>query len=343
MFALADMFRIDELRVLLCKKFEKQLGQHWISDTFPDLSDYLKKALVCIDSTEKEPVPTPVVKTMIAATSVLITKLQNTPDMSAIMKTLASVQNDLKMTADIAHSTAARIQENTITHQQIATLSQETNQFVKATAEERRTTTALIQETNDITKEINDNTKVTNNIVKAIQSIPSSKASYASVLTRNTAPLSKPITLSAQTSSFVQAQREIIVKITDPATIESLRAKSPRNLQNNIDRAIEQSRNEHIERTGVVSADQLKSGDLSIKTSSRNKAEALRQFANDRMSRIGRGASTRLPTYGILAHGIRTSSMDMEKFEEIRAELLHDNRPFIPNADIKYYAGSDVR
>lgn len=335
MFALADMFRIDELRVLLCKKFEKQLGQHWISDTFPDLSDYLRKALVCIDSTDKEPVPTPVVKTMIAATSVLITKLQNTPDMSAIMETLVSVQK--------AHSTAAIIQENTITHQQIATLSQETNQFVKATAEERKTTTALIQETNDITKEINDNTKVTNNIVKAIQSIPSSKASYASVLTNNTAPLSKPITLSTQTLSFVQAQREIIVKITDPATIDSLRAKSPRNLQNHVDRAIEQSRNEHIERIRVVSADQLKSGDLSIKTSSRNKAEALRQFANDRMGRIGRGASTRLPTYGILAHGIRTSSMDMEKFEEIRAELLHDNRPFIPNADIKYYAGSDVR
>ncbi|KAG4429105.1 hypothetical protein IFR05_015412 [Cadophora sp. M221] len=26
----------------------------------------------------------------------------------------------------------------------------------------------------------------------------------------------------------------------------------------------------------------------------------------------------------------------MEKFDEIKAELLHDNRPFIPNADIKY-------
>ncbi|PQE10727.1 reverse transcriptase protein [Rutstroemia sp. NJR-2017a WRK4] len=296
------------------------------------LSDYLRKALVCIDSAENEPVPTPVVKTMIAATSVLITKLQNTPDMSAIMEALASVQNDLKTTAEIAYSTVAR----TITHQQIATLSQETNQFVKATAEERRTTTALIQETNDITKEINDNTKVTNNIVKAIQSTPSSKASYASVLTSNTAPLSKLIILSTQTSSFVQAQCEIIVKITDPATIESLRAKSPRNLQNHIDRAIEQSRNEYIERIRVALANQLKSGDLSIKTSSRNEAEALRQFANNWMSRIGRGASIRLPIYGVLVYGIRTSSMDMEKFEEIRAELLHDNRPFIPNADIKY-------
>ena len=28
--------------------------------------------------------------------------------------------------------------------------------------------------------------------------------------------------------------------------------------------------------------------------------------------------------------------MDIEKFDEIKAELLHNNRPFIPNADIKY-------
>ncbi|TGO67181.1 hypothetical protein BOTNAR_0047g00500 [Botryotinia narcissicola] len=28
--------------------------------------------------------------------------------------------------------------------------------------------------------------------------------------------------------------------------------------------------------------------------------------------------------------------MDMEKFDEIKAELLHDNRAFVPNVDIKY-------
>jgi hypothetical protein len=259
--------------------------------------------------------------------SVLIAKFQNTPDMSAVMQALATVQNDLKTTVETVQVTAARVQENTITHQQIAILSQETNQTVKDAAEERRTTTALIQETNDIAK-------ATNDIARVIQSAPSSKASYASVLTSNAAPPSKPITISTQTSSFIQAQREIIVKITDPPTIESLRAKSPRNLQNHVDRAIEQSRNKHIERIRV--ANQLKSRDLSIKTSNKNEAEALRQFVNDWMNRIGRGTSIRLPTYGILAHGIRTSSMDIEKFDEIKAELLHDNRPFIPNADIKY-------
>ena len=45
--------------------------------------------------------------------------------------------------------------------------------------------------------------------------------------------------------------------------------------------AIKQSRNKHIKRIRVASANQLKSGDLSIKTSNRNEAEALKQFTND--------------------------------------------------------------
>lgn len=42
------------------------------------LSDYLRKALVSIDSAEDQSVPKPLVKTMIAAMSVLIAKFQNT-------------------------------------------------------------------------------------------------------------------------------------------------------------------------------------------------------------------------------------------------------------------------
>jgi hypothetical protein len=37
---------------------------------------------------------------MIAAMSVLIAKFQNTPDMSVVMQTLATVQGDLKTTAE---------------------------------------------------------------------------------------------------------------------------------------------------------------------------------------------------------------------------------------------------
>jgi hypothetical protein len=58
--------------------------------------------------------------------------------------------------------------------------------------------------------------------------------------------------------------------------------------------------------------------------------------AGEEVGRIGYSATVRVPTYGIIAHGIRTGSMDMNKFNEIRAELLQDNRPFIPQAEIKY-------
>ncbi|OXV09093.1 hypothetical protein Egran_03144 [Elaphomyces granulatus] len=34
-FALSGIFRIDDLKELSCNKFEDQLEQHWISDTFP--------------------------------------------------------------------------------------------------------------------------------------------------------------------------------------------------------------------------------------------------------------------------------------------------------------------
>jgi transcriptional regulator with AAA-type ATPase domain len=107
--------------------------------------------------------------------------------------------------------------------------------------------------------------------------------------------------------SRIKDRKRLNLRFADPSTIESLRAKNPRNLQNHVDRAIEQSRNKHIERIRVASANQLKSGDLSIKTSNRNEAEALKQFANDWISRIGRGTSIRLPTYGVLVHGIRTA------------------------------------
>jgi hypothetical protein len=71
----------------------------WPNDTCEHatyLSDYLRKALACIDSAEDQPVPTSLVKTMIAAMSVLIAKFQNTPDVSAIMQAITIIQSDLK-------------------------------------------------------------------------------------------------------------------------------------------------------------------------------------------------------------------------------------------------------
>lgn len=134
----------------------------------------------------------------------------------------------------------------------------------------------------------------------------------------------------------VQTQREITLDIRNPSTIETLRAMNPRNLKAHVERAIQQSENEQITSINVMSSNQLKSGDLSIRTTGSSEAQTLRTQAEDWVHRVGAGATVRSPTYGVLAHGIRTSTMDMDRFEEVRKNILNDNRPFIPRADIQY-------
>jgi hypothetical protein len=71
------------------------------------------------------------------------------------------------------------------------------------------------------------------------------------------------------------------VTIRDCSTALSLRAINPHYLNADIECAIAQNGNESIARIKVLSSNQLRSGDLSIKTATSNKAVALEQFANN--------------------------------------------------------------
>ncbi|KAK0367774.1 hypothetical protein CLIM01_14869 [Colletotrichum limetticola] len=112
------------------------------------------------------------------------------------------------------------------------------------------------------------------------------------------------------------------MNIRDPITIASIRAMKSRRLKAHVDRAIEQGSNEHIRKLKNKSANQSKSGDLSVKTATTKDMEVLRQFAEDRENHTGDGAAVRIQTYRALAHDVRTSSMNMDRFTEIRGELL---------------------
>jgi hypothetical protein len=127
-----------------------------------------------------------------------------------------------------------------------------------------------------------------------------------------------------------------VVIIRDPSTVLGLRAVDPRNLNVHIERAIAQSGKENIARIKELTSNQLRSGDLSIKTATSNEIEALKQFAYEWVNRIGNRAAIRITTYGITAHSIRTSTIDMDRFEKTRDQILLDNKPFIPQAEIKY-------
>jgi hypothetical protein len=256
--------------------------------------------------------------------------MQHTPDLTSVNDALRIVQNEAKATAEhTAHALEEikyELKNNTEGIQQAATNIQQNNNTAEEARAAAKEATEVGRTTLEMTREIKN---------KRPQEKANGPMSYAAAAARGV-PLAGTYNAQSHKTSPVQTQREVIMNIRDPLTIQSLRAMNPRNLKVHVERAIEQSRNENIANVKIVSSNQLKSGDLSIKTATSNEVEALRQFADDWANRIGSGATVQIPTYGVLAHGIRTRTMDMDKFEENRAQILQDNRPFIPQAEIRH-------
>jgi hypothetical protein len=212
--------------------------------------------------------------------------------------------------------------------------------LIQQNATDIKENTTAAKTANNIAKEALDANKMTLKMVRDAKALgPMNPGgvmhTYANVAARGglAASINNP---QNQRTSHVQTLHEIIVNIRDPITIQNVRAMSPRSLKAHVDHAIEQSNNENIDKLKAVSANQLKSGDLSIKTATTADMEALRQFAGEWEHHLGNNATVRIPTYGILAHGIRTRSMNMDEFDQWREELLQDNKPFIPKAEIKH-------
>ncbi|KAI3545670.1 zinc knuckle [Colletotrichum abscissum] len=277
------------------------------------LSRHLQTALKSIDTANEHPLDPKAVRLTLIATISLLAKLQKLPELGHLHQAIESLRAENKTAheSNIRESRTIRIamQQNT------AELKENTN-----------TTRAASAAAKEAWKASELAVKVVKDI-KALEPMNQGNTvqSYASVAARGglAGSMHNPCN---QRASQTQILREIIVNIRDPITIASIRAMNPRSLKAHVDRAIEQSSNEHIRKLKTVSANQLKSGDLSVKTATAKDMEALRQFAEDWENHIGNGAAVRIPTYGVLAHGIRTSSMNMDRFTEIRDDLLQDNK-----------------
>ena len=260
---------------------------------------------------------------MITGTLTMISKTLRTPDLTTIQDTLSIMQTEAEETAresaKVMEMVRMEMRNNAADIKRNITIGEKT----RAAAEEAREKGKEIVE---VVKELKD--KVPPVRINGQMSYAAAAASGMPASGTQSTQRVKAVSL--------QAQREIIVSIRNPLTILKLRAMNPRNLMSHVQRALEQSQNEHITQVKIMSSNQLKSGDLSLRTATTSETQALRQFADDWVSRVGNGAYVRNPTYGVLVHGIRTSTMEMDKFEEIRDNILQDNRPFIPRAEIKY-------
>jgi len=289
------------------------------------LTGYLRNALIHLESGQAQPVPPDQVKTMIMMILSLIVKAQRTPDMTTVFDQLRIMHTEM------AQSTNGTDKGMTDIKEELKALTTGIQKSIMVGEEAK----IAAKEATEVSKTVAGMTRDIKN--RGQQHQASMPMSYAAAAAQGGLAAS---IYNAQTQSVktppAPAQREIIVNIRNPQTIQSLRAMNPRNLKAHVDRAIAQSENEHIVSLKIMSANQLKSGDLSIRTATNSEMQLLRQFTEDWTPRIGNGTSVRNPTYGVLVHGIRTSTMDTDKFEETRDAILQDNKPFIPTADIKY-------
>ncbi|KAF1923274.1 uncharacterized protein M421DRAFT_104512 [Didymella exigua CBS 183.55] len=282
------------------------------------LSTFLHDVLHLIKRTSSQSMPTDIVSDIIRGSLTFVLKMQHTPNLSALSDALRVAQtkakataehtaqalnvikSELKNTVELVQQSAANIQQNGNTAEEARAAAKDATEVGKATLE--------------VAREIRN---------KRPQEQANRPMSYAAAAARGI-PLAATYNAQSVKQPSAQTQREVIMNIRDPLTVQSLRAMNPSNLKLHVQRAIKQSGNENIASTA------------SIKTASSSEVEALRQFADNWAHRIGSGTTVQIPTFGVLAHGIRTSTMDMSKLNKIRAQILQDNRPFIPRAKIRH-------
>ncbi|OAL42831.1 hypothetical protein IQ07DRAFT_525488 [Pyrenochaeta sp. DS3sAY3a] len=295
-----------------------------------NLSTFAHEILHLIERSGSQSVPADVVGDIIRGSLTFVLKVQHTPDLSALTDAFRIAQTEAKINAENTAQALGEI-KNEILNTKEAVQRSATN--VQQNGDKIEEVGVAAREAKEVGRNVMEMTRDIKN--RKLQEQAIGQMSYAAAAARNL-PSAGTYNTQANKTPSAQIQREVIVNIRDPLTVQSLRAMNPGNLKAHVERAIDQSGNENIVNVKIVSANQLKSGDLSIKTAASNEVEALRQFADDWAHRIGTGATVRIPTYGVLAHGIRTSTMDMGKFEENRAQILQDNRPFIPQAEVKH-------
>jgi hypothetical protein len=147
-----------------------------------------------------------------------------------------------------------------------------------------------------------------------------------------------PVPQSARTSkneSTVTAykDRAITVRLKDHGIAQRFRALPAIKIRQHVEASIKN--HTATKSVAVVAAHQLKSGDIQIFTSST--AEAMKLKENrEWIKGLGEHAELIVPTYGVIAHGVSTNSINVKDQTATIQQILADNYTVIPRAKISY-------
>lgn len=146
------------------------------------------------------------------------------------------------------------------------------------------------------------------------------------------APHGTPIH-GTQNTVTAYKDRVVTVKLKDHGVAQQYREKPATWVKSQVEATIRN--NSTTKSVKIVAAHQLKSGDIQIFTSSTAEATHLKQNKNW-IKGLGERAEIIIPTYGVIAHGIPTKSINIKNQEATIQQILADNHTVIPKAKISY-------
>lgn len=140
-------------------------------------------------------------------------------------------------------------------------------------------------------------------------------------------------TTKTQSTVTAYKDRVVTVKLKDQGIAQRYRAHSAAWTRQQVETSIRG--NAATKQVKVVAAHQLKSGDIQIFTSTTAEAAQLKQNKGW-IKGLGERAELVLPTYGVIAHGIPTNSINIKDRDATIQQVLADNYTVVPDAEISY-------
>lgn len=140
-------------------------------------------------------------------------------------------------------------------------------------------------------------------------------------------------TTKTQSTVTAYKDRVITVKLKDQGIAQRYRTHSAAWARQQVETSIRG--HAATKQVKVIAAHQLKSGDIQIFTSTTVEAAQLKQHRGW-IKGLGERAELVIPTYGVIAHGIPTNSINIKDQEATIQQVLADNYTVVPNAEISY-------
>ncbi|KAJ9137654.1 Endonuclease/exonuclease/phosphatase [Pleurostoma richardsiae] len=206
---------------------------------------------------------------------------------------------------------------------------------------------------NEILQQVQDAARCTQNIQRDVTIIKNSVGLSTTPLNaanfhrgKNTAPSWAQVaahakgppptsTSASKTHSTVTAYKDrvVTVKVKDHGIAQRYRTQPATWIRHQVETAVHG--NAATKTAKIVAAHQLKSGDIQIFTSTTAEATQLKQNKGW-LGGLGEHAEVIVPTYGVIVHGISTSSINMKDQKATIQQMLADNYTVIPRADISH-------